>query len=64
MGGHQGKHPWYLDILGGWMDPRAGLDVVVKKKSLPMMGIESLAIQPIGYNLTELSCPFRLILLR
>lgn len=46
------------------MDPRAGLDVVVKKKSLPMMGIESLAIQLIDSNLTELSCPFCLILLR
>jgi hypothetical protein len=51
VGGWLGKHLWHLDISGGWMDPRAGLDMVVKKKSLPMLGIESLAIQPIGSNL-------------
>jgi len=26
--------------IGGWVGPRAGLDVVAKKKSLPMLGIE------------------------
>jgi hypothetical protein len=36
--------------MDGWMDPRAGLDLVVKKKFMPMLGIESLAIQPIGSN--------------
>jgi len=35
--------PW----IGGWVDPRAGLDAV-KRNTLPMPGIEPLAVQSIA----------------
>jgi hypothetical protein len=40
------------------MDPRACLHLVVKKETLPMLGIESLAIQSIGSNLLSYPATF------
>jgi hypothetical protein len=40
--------------IGGWVGPKAGLDAVKKRKILPLLGIETLAVQPVAIP-TELS---------
>jgi hypothetical protein len=48
--------PW----LAGWVDPRTGLDVVAKRKVLPLSGLEFRSPSPrpnkIDLNETALSC--------
>jgi hypothetical protein len=40
-----GKEPPGTHCIGGWVGPTAGLDVVEKRKSLPLQGLE---LQPLG----------------
>jgi hypothetical protein len=40
-----GKSPWYPHWIGGWADPRAGLDDVEKRKLLTLSGLE---LRPLG----------------
>jgi len=50
-----GKEPPVPIGCRGWVDPRAGLDVVAKRKSLPLLEIESQSSIPLPFTLlTEL----------
>jgi hypothetical protein len=44
---YMGREPLVTIFIGGWVGTRASLDVMVKrKKSLPLLGIESWSSSP------------------
>jgi hypothetical protein len=39
--------------IGGWVGPRAGLNIAEKRKVLPLLAIESPPFQPLALHYTE-----------
>jgi hypothetical protein len=54
-----GKEPTRIHWIGGWVNPRAGLDDVEKRKFLILGGLElqPLVVQPVGSRYTDGAIP-------